>query len=488
MGARFVRWCAVVVAASLCAAGGARAAFPQDPPNDPAYDAQGPTCIDGKQYELFDSLPSCAPTATDPEGASGLSVDRAWRDFSTGNPETVIAYVEAGINWRDPNAVEELANKVYLNAGELPKPTTPAKGDADCGTGVLCAADFSDTGDANGNGDVDPEDLIVRYSDGRDDDGNGYPDDISGWDFYNDQNDPATNDSSYAHANNQMERVAGQTDNATAGAAVCPRCRVLPIKAGAEALDRTDDLAESWLDAVDAGASVIVSVTADLGYSTFMRQTAEYVSRKGVVAVAASNDFDSTDHQGGMFHPHVLPGNGMVANRLNFGPLSKAARDGKIPRALTAQEVVQVMKATASDVNDPSLAWPTRPAGTSSSATAGPTSPRRCRRSRRATSHRRRSSTPPTGSTTRIQAPHRACGWRAASTPPDRAATRGSSRPGWAASPPTPTSLRWRAAAEARRERVTSARSTWPGSRQSPRRPGSASPSGRSWSRPSATR
>ena len=46
--------------------------------------------------------------------------------------------------------------------------------------------------DRNGNGYKDPEDLIVAFSDGTDHDGNGYVDDISGWDFYNHQNDPAT--------------------------------------------------------------------------------------------------------------------------------------------------------------------------------------------------------------------------------------------------------------------------------------------------------
>ena len=38
------------------------------------------------------------------------------------------------------------------------------------------------------------------------------------------------------------------------------------------------------------------------------------VWRRGTVPVEASNDFNSIDHQGGMFWPHVLPGNGMVAN------------------------------------------------------------------------------------------------------------------------------------------------------------------------------
>ena len=193
-----------------------------------------------------------------------MSVDRAWRDFTTGDPGTKIAYIEGGINWHDQP--EELANRVFLNKGELPAPTTPV------GDGQLNAKDYADTKDANGNGIVDPEDIIVRFSDGRDDDHNGYTDDISGWDFYNDQNDPATVDSKYGHANSQMRQAAAETDNGVSDAGVCPHCTIIPIKAGAEALDLGDDLAQAWLYASDMNADVIVSVTADLGYSTFMRQ------------------------------------------------------------------------------------------------------------------------------------------------------------------------------------------------------------------------
>ena len=89
---------------------------------------------------------------------------------------------------------------------------------------------------------------------------------------------------------------------------------IIPIKAGAEALDRTDDLAQAWLYATDMNADVITSVTADLGYSTFMKQAVDYAWNHGVLMTESSNDFDSIDHQGGMFHSHVIPGNGMVAN------------------------------------------------------------------------------------------------------------------------------------------------------------------------------
>ena len=102
----------------------------------------------------------------------------------------------------------ELADKVFLNAGELPPPTTPGRRRR-----RSTPATTPTPPDANGNGLVDPEDIIVRFSDGIDEDHNGYTDDISGWDFYNDQNDPATLDSTYDHANDQMMQAAAQTNN-----------------------------------------------------------------------------------------------------------------------------------------------------------------------------------------------------------------------------------------------------------------------------------
>jgi hypothetical protein len=424
--ARSVRLGAAVLLCVAGVAGTAMGAFPKSAPNDPQYapaEQGGPaTCaqksVNEEETYLYEFMPMCSPGASDPEDASGMSLGpspsgqgkSAWKNFSAGSPNTVIAYVEGGINWQNFGAAE-LADKVFLNRGELPAPTTPV---AD---GALNAKDYSDTPDANGNGIVDPEDIIVRFSDGADDDHNGYTDDISGWDFYDRQNDPATVDSTYDHANEQQKQAAAQTDNGIEQAGVCPRCMLLPIKAGAEALDRTDDLAQAWLYASDMNADVIVSTTADLGYSSFMNQAIDRAWREGSVMVQSSNDFDSTDHQGGMFHQHVLPGNGMVSNTegletapgsaavangltasyrersgytswgthnvftaatqggttsestptiggimglvLSYG--KKAAAEGLIDHPLTNAEAIQVVRATASDVNDPSLDWPNGP-------------------------------------------------------------------------------------------------------------------------------
>jgi hypothetical protein len=397
---------AVALAAAVPAA---HAAFPQTPPNDPQYAPAEANCltasVNDEQHYLFSGPSRCTPAARPPGGAAGMSVDRAWRDFTAGRPDVVIAYIEAGINWHLPQT-RDIADQVFLNRGELPAPTTPVD------DGRLNARDYGDTRDANANGYVDAEDLIVRFSDGRDDDRNGYRDDISGWDFYDDQNDPATYDTTYEHSGNQMRRAGATADNGLLGAGVCPRCSILPVKAGAEALDRSDDLAQAWQYVADIGASVLVSVTADLGYSTFMKQAVEDVWRRGVVMVEASNDFDSTDHQGGHFHPHVVPGNGMLTNTVGIpGPeanlltTSFTARSGKtswgtknfltvstqegstsqstpihggvyallvaagrqaadahrIATPLSNAEVLQVARATATDIDDPASSWPTRP-------------------------------------------------------------------------------------------------------------------------------
>ena len=249
--------------------------------------------------------------------------------------------------------------------------------------------------DANHNGFIDAEDLIVAFSNNVDHDHDGYPNDISGWDFYDGQNDPATVDATYPHSDEQMLNLAFQ----------CPKCLIMPIKADEEALDRGDHLAQAWLFAATSGAKVITSVTADLGYSSFMRQTIQYCWDHGIVMVESSNDFDSTDHQGGMYWPDVVPGNGALQNftdtgwtrgdETSWGPHNMFSVAGQsstsgstsalgglfgllmswgqqayerhlIPTPLTGPQAIQVMRATSRPITDTTLGWPGAPGDWSS--------------------------------------------------------------------------------------------------------------------------
>jgi hypothetical protein len=354
----------------------------------------------------------CASPPATPDGPCGMDFEDAFSHYTTGDPHELVAYIEGGINWHIPQA-KELVGSIYVNWHELPVPckgsTMVLEGVTEpCHTvysdneanydvkqdGVVNAEDWNEdprVHDSNGNGYIDPEDLIAAFSDGVDHDHDGYVNDISGWDFYNNQNDPATEDSTYEHSDDQMLVIHRE----------CPKCMIMPIRAGDEALDTTDDLAKAWLFAADSGASVIVSVTADLGYSSFMREAISYLESKGIAMLESSNDFDSVDHQGGMFWPYVIPGNGALVNsqenrwtRSDYtswgahniltaatsgGSTSestptlggavallqsygrKAAAEHLISSPLNGPETEQVLIATAKRITEKNLPWPGGP-------------------------------------------------------------------------------------------------------------------------------
>jgi hypothetical protein len=356
--------------------------------------------------------PQCASPPVTADGPCGMGFEEAFSRYGSGDPRELVAYIEGGINWHLDKA-KQLVDSIYVNWHELPVPcegttmivggvTRPCElvytnslADYDVnGDGVANVEDWARdprVHDANGNGYLDPEDLIAAFSNGVNHDGDGYANDISGYDFYENQNDPATEDSTYNHSDEQMLVIHRE----------CPRCTIMPVRAGEEALDRTDDLAKAWQFAADAGASVIVSVTADLGYSSFMREVVSELERKGVAMVEASNDFDSTDHQGGMFWPYVIPGNGALPNgegtawtRSDYtswgahnvltgatggGTTSEstptiggaiallqsysrtAAEEGLISSPLSGPEAEQELIATAKRITETTLAWPGGP-------------------------------------------------------------------------------------------------------------------------------
>jgi hypothetical protein len=414
----------------------------QGVPNDPGYVAAASKpgkCLHDQEWFLLSYIPKCTPLARDPEGAAGMSVDKAWANFTAGRADELFAYIEGGINWADATARAELAGRTYVNKGELPLPEHAdgsACADYDCNAdAIFNVFDYAQDPRIHQpyvNTTLTPEDLIVAFGHCQitdhgigvqgcpagghfDNDGNGYANDVSGWNFLSNNNDPATGDSDYGHSNAQMERAVGEGNNGTAGIGVCPGCMLLPIKAGHEAFDTTDRIARSVMFATDSGASVMTVLAAELGYSDFTKQAMQYAWDKGVVVTGASNDFDSSDHQEGMFWPHAWPGNGLQPNDLSsgsanlskyvttfrersnetsFGPHAlfstpnsggstsestptqagvallvgaeghRAYDQHLISAPLDAGEIMQVVRSTASTIDNPNLGWAGLPGAT----------------------------------------------------------------------------------------------------------------------------
>ena len=243
----------------------------------------------------------------DPECAqiSGVRADTAWK-YSKGSPDVVVAILDTGIRWQD----RELTNKVHLNAEELPTPKQA--GGADCAKddcnddGAFDVRDFADdprvaidAGDTESDGFRDPSDLIATFSDGSDADGNGFVDDIAGWDFFDDDNDPfdaSSCCSANGHGTGRAKEAVAETDNGSNGTGLCPDCQLLPLRIWDTFVTPTDFYASAALYATRNGASVIEGAVGGLTNTRFARHVFEYAGKRGVALMLVSSDINSANH------------------------------------------------------------------------------------------------------------------------------------------------------------------------------------------------
>lgn len=267
--------------------------------------------------------------ATDP--FSNAAVQTAW-NVTTGRPDVTIAALDYGMKWNSEAAMGDLARKVRLNTGELPVPnhsrTTPLEAINGENQAITCSS-YVNAYDANGDGVVDlddyacdgrvsltdarragpagvltPQDLIIAFSDGTDADHNGYVDDIAGWDFVDDDNDPY-NDVQYGGGEGQAaDSTAEANDQGAVG--MCPNCTVLPLRVGESFVTDADRFASAVLYATDNGASVIQEALGTLNAGPFARNAIDYAYHHGVTLVASSAEEAAQHHNEPGSLPHTI--------------------------------------------------------------------------------------------------------------------------------------------------------------------------------------
>ena len=113
--------------------------------------------------------------------------------------------------------------------------------------------------------DTDHEDLIDNVwinasevaGDGLDNDSNGYIDDVNGWDFVFDNNNPNPNSSGDDHGTHVAGITAGRTNNSIGIAGTAGGCSVMPLQFYASGQSWTAaNIAETFAYAVDQGAQI----------------------------------------------------------------------------------------------------------------------------------------------------------------------------------------------------------------------------------------
>ncbi len=278
-------------------------ADPQNWPDDPAYGFSA--TVDG-QWTHYGFMPDAATGVTrrPSETASGMSVDLAWR-FSIGDPRVIIAVTDTGVLWDEP----DLVDKLVINHRELAVHKPMHADQSTCGgagelagfdcndDGALTIADYAEslnvaTDDRNGNGIIDPGDLILAYSDGIDDDNNGYVDDIAGWDFLKDDNDPF-DDTRDGHGTRDALVAGASTNNGLGAAGVCPRCRILPLRVGDSVVADAQDFAQAIVYATDFGAKVVQSAVETVNMTRYADAALSYAYGHEVLVVTASSHVGS---------------------------------------------------------------------------------------------------------------------------------------------------------------------------------------------------
>ena len=256
---------------------------------------------------------------------AGSFIDKAWK-IEKGDPAVIIAIIDTGYAFDPPLNVldyprdKDVANRIFLNKDELSPPDwDPLAGPVwdkygsalnpndphDGPDGRFSAIDYKDwfndgrIADFNQNGYLDPQDIVKTLSNGVDDDSNGFVDDICGWDFFEDDNDPF-DASSYAlanhHSRGQLELAGAQRDNSLEGSGVCPDCTLLPIKNWDSFAVDTAFYGAGVLYATRIGASVIEGAIGGLNNTGVCQQAFREAYEAGLPIFIASSDLNTANH------------------------------------------------------------------------------------------------------------------------------------------------------------------------------------------------
>lgn len=280
-------------------------------------------------------------------GQMGSAVDLAW-GLETGMPEVVVAVLDSGIRWQDPDVMVDLADRAYLNRGELPVPRVldpdtglvtignpdPGADPYDVnGDGRFSVSDYAHdprVWDRNDNGMLDPQDLILtpEFNDGIDSDGNGYIDDISGWDFLHDDNDP-NDDVDYGHGSGQA-RDAVAAHNGEKSFGICDGCSFLPVRVSDSFMAEGGRFAAGVLFAVDSGAAVIGEALGGITNPPQVQAAIDAAYHSGVPIMASMADEQSQHGNMPAVNNHMIAVNS-VTEAMRFlgdvGHLVVPARD-----------------------------------------------------------------------------------------------------------------------------------------------------------------
>src|SRR4029079_8449846 len=187
---------------------------------------------------------------------------------------------------------------------------TDADGHGHAAVTAAAYATAARVGARTGNGVIDPQDLIRAFSDGTDADGNGYVDDIAGWNFLDDDNDPF-DECAYGHGTGEARDSTAEADDG-GDLGTCPSCMVLPIRVGDSFIADSNLFAQAVVFAVDSGVQVVQEALGAVNNSSFARAAIDYAYANDVPVIASAAHEERFHHNWPAANRHTVTVNSVT--------------------------------------------------------------------------------------------------------------------------------------------------------------------------------
>jgi len=173
-----------------------------------------------------------------------VDMELAW-DIETGDPNMIIAVPDSGLKMDHP----DIASRIWTNPTEI--------------------------------------------LNGIDDDGNGYVDDINGWDWVNEDNNPMDD---HGHGTNVTGIIGAIANNNSLYTGGNWNSKIMPLKVLNSSNNGTyADMANSIFYAVDNGAKVISMSIGGIGASDLLSDAMQYMNINNVVFTVCMMNFNTND-------------------------------------------------------------------------------------------------------------------------------------------------------------------------------------------------